>query len=140
MKLIRMTYHNPVLLEECIEGLKINPNGIYVDVTFGGGGHSNGILKILDNGKLYAFDRDLDVLQNVPKDKNFKLIQSNYKYIKRFLRKEGIRKVDGILADLGVSSHQLDIKERGFSFRFDSALDMRMNPLSSLTARHVVNE
>ena len=135
-----MAYHKPVLLTECIEGLKINPNGIYVDVTFGGGGHSNEILKILDNGKLYAFDRDSDVLQNIPNDKNFKLIKSNYKHIKRFLRKEGLSKVDGILADLGVSSHQFDVKERGFSFRFDSALDMRMDVSSSLTARNVVNE
>ena len=135
-----MTYHKPVLLAECIEGLKINPNGIYVDVTFGGGGHSNEILKILDNGKLYAFDRDSDVLQNIPNDKNFKLIKSNYKHIKRFLRKEGLVKVDGILADLGVSSHQFDVHERGFSFRFDSALDMRMDVSSSLTARNVVNE
>ena len=135
-----MAYHKPVLLEECIEGLKINPNGIYVDVTFGGGGHSNEILKNLDNGMLYAFDRDSDVLQNLPNDKNFKLIQSNYKNIKRFLRLEGVRKVDGILADLGVSSHQFDVAERGFSFRFDSALDMRMNLSSSLTARQVINE
>ena len=135
-----MAYHKPVLLTECIEGLKINPNGIYVDVTFGGGGHSNEILKILDNGKLYAFDRDSDVLQNIPNDKNFKLIKSNYKHIKRFLRKEGLSKVDGILADLGVSSHQFDVHDRGFSFRFDSALDMRMDVSSSLTARNVVNE
>ena len=135
-----MAYHKPVLLRECIEGLKINPNGIYVDVTFGGGGHSNEILKILDNGKLYAFDRDSDVLQNIPNDKNFKLIKSNYKHIKRFLRREGLSKVDGILADLGVSSHQFDVHERGFSFRFDSALDMRMDVSSSLTARNVVNE
>ena len=111
-----------------------------MDVTFGGGGHSNEILKNLDNGKLYAFDRDSDVLQNLPKDKNFKLIQSNYKNIKRFLRMEGVKKVDGILADLGVSSHQFDVPERGFSFRFDSPLDMRMNLSSSLTARQVINE
>ena len=135
-----MAYHKPVLLDECIKGLKINPNGIYVDVTFGGGGHSNEILKNLDSGKLYAFDRDLDVLQNLPKDKNFKLIQSNYKNIKRFLRMEGVRKVDGILADLGVSSHQFDVAERGFSFRFDSVLDMRMDLSSSLTAKQVINE
>jgi len=135
-----MAYHNPVLLKECIEGLRINPNGIYVDVTFGGGGHSNEILKNLDNGMLYAFDRDSDVLQNLPNDKNFKLIQSNYRNVKRFLRLEGVRKVDGILADLGVSSHQFDVAERGFSFRFDSALDMRMNLSSSLTARQVINE
>ena len=135
-----MAYHKPVLLQECIEGLKINPNGIYVDVTFGGGGHSNEILKNLDNGMLYAFDTDSSVFQNLPNDKNFKLIQSNYKNIKRFLRLEGVRKVDGILADLGVSSHQFDVAERGFSFRFNSVLDMRMNLSSSLTARQVINE
>lgn len=134
-----MTYHNPVLLKECIEGLKINPNGVYVDVTFGGGGHSKEILKNLDKGRLYAFDRDSDVQGNIPLDENFKLIQTNYKNIKRFLRLEGVRKVDGILADLGVSSHQFDVPERGFSFRFDAELDMRMNTSSSLTARHLIN-
>ena len=135
-----MSYHKPVLLEECMEGLNINPDGIYVDVTFGGGGHSKEILKRLKNGKLYAFDRDSDVLENLPESKNFKLIQTNYKNIKRFLRLEGVKKVDGILADLGVSSHQFDVAERGFSFRFESELDMRMNTSSSLTARQIVNE
>lgn len=134
-----MTYHNPVLLKECIEGLKINPNGIYVDVTFGGGGHSKEILKNLDKGRLYAFDRDFDAQENVPSDEKFKLIHANYKNIKRFMRLEGVRKVDGILADLGVSSHQFDVAERGFSFRFDAELDMRMNTFSSLTARQVIN-
>jgi len=138
--LIQMSYHKPVLLEECMEGLNINPDGIYVDVTFGGGGHSKEILKRLKNGKLYAFDRDSDVLENLPESKNFKLIQTNYKNIKRFLRLEGVKKVDGILADLGVSSHQFDVAERGFSFRFESELDMRMNTSSSLTARQIVNE
>ncbi|MBT4217394.1 MAG: 16S rRNA (cytosine(1402)-N(4))-methyltransferase RsmH [Flavobacteriales bacterium] len=135
-----MTYHKAVLLTECIEGLNIKPNGIYVDVTFGGGGHSREILKHLVDGKLFAFDRDDDVLENIPNDKKFKLIQTNYKNIKRFLRLEGITKVDGILADLGVSSHQFDVAERGFSFRFEAELDMRMNTSASLSARKVVNE
>jgi len=135
-----MTYHKSVLLTECIEGLNIKPNGIYVDVTFGGGGHSRGILKHLVDGKLFAFDRDDDVLENIPQDKNLKLIQTNYKNIKRFLRLEGVTKVDGILADLGVSSHQFDVAERGFSFRFEAELDMRMNKSSLLSARKVVNE
>ena len=135
-----MTYHKAVLLTECIEGLNIKPNGIYVDVTFGGGGHSREILKHLVDGKLLAFDRDDDVLENIPNDKKFKLIQTNYKNIKRFLRLEGITKVDGILADLGVSSHQFDVAERGFSFRFEAELDMRMNTSASLSARKVVNE
>jgi len=135
-----MTYHKTVLLTECIEGLNIQPNGIYVDVTFGGGGHSRGILKHLVDGKLFAFDRDDDVLENIPHDKNLKLIQTNYKNIKRFLRLEGVTKVDGILADLGVSSHQFDVAERGFSFRFEAELDMRMNKSSLLSARKVVNE
>ena len=135
-----MTYHKAVLLTECIEGLNIKPNGIYVDVTFGGGSHSREILKHLVDGKLFAFDRDDDVLENIPHDKNLKLIQTNYKNIKRFLRLEGITKVDGILAALGVSSHQFDVAERGFSFRFDSELDMRMNKSSLLSAREVVNK
>ena len=135
-----MTYHKAVLLTECIEGLNIKPNGIYVDVTFGGGSHSREILKHLVDGKLLAFDRDDDVLENIPNDKKFKLIQTNYKNIKRFLRLEGITKVDGILADLGVSSHQFDVAERGFSFRFEAELDMRMNTSASLSARKVVNE
>ena len=135
-----MTYHKAVLLTECIEGLNIKPNGIYVDVTFGGGGHSRGILKHLVDGKLFAFDRDDDVLENIPQDKNLKMIQTNYKNIKRFLRLEGVTKVDGILADLGVSSHQFDVAERGFSFRFEAELDMRMNKSSLLSARKVVNE
>lgn len=135
-----MTYHKAVLLTECIEGLNIKPNGIYVDVTFGGGSHSREILKHLVDGKLLAFDRDDDVVENIPNDKKFKLIQTNYKNIKRFLRLEGITKVDGILADLGVSSHQFDVAERGFSFRFEAELDMRMNTSALLSARKVVNE
>ena len=135
-----MTYHKAVLLSECIEGLNIKPNGIYVDVTFGGGSHSREILKHLVDGKLFAFDRDDDVLENISPDKNLKLIQTNYKNIKKFLRLEEVTKVDGILADLGVSSHQFDVAERGFSFRFEAELDMRMNKSSSLSARKVVNE
>ena len=135
-----MIYHSPVLLQECIEGLNINPEGIYVDVTFGGGGHSKEILNHLTTGKLFSFDRDVDVLENLIEDNNFKLIQTNYKNIKRFLRLEGVKKVDGVLADLGVSSHQFDVPERGFSFRFDSDLDMRMNVSSELTAKTVLND
>jgi len=133
-----MSYHKAVLLNECIEGLNINPTGIYVDVTFGGGGHSTEILKTLTTGKLFAFDRDSDVEVNIPKDKNFKLLKTNYKNIKRFLRAEGIKRVDGILADLGVSSHQFDVEERGFSFRFDSELDMRMNKNDALDAKNIL--
>ena len=135
-----MTYHKAVLLTECIEGLNIKSNGIYVDVTFGGGSHSREILKHLVDGKLFAFDRDDDVLENISPDKNLKLIQTNYKNIKKFLRLEEVTKVDGILADLGVSSHQFDVAERGFSFRFESELDMRMNKSSPLSARQVINE
>ena len=135
-----MTYHKAVLLTECIEGLNIKPNGIYVDVTFGGGSHSREILKHLVDGKLFAFDRDDDVLENISPDKNLKLIQTNYKNIKKFLRLEEVTKVDGILADLGVSSHQFDVAERGFSFRFEAELDMRMNKSSPLSARQVINE
>ena len=134
-----MTYHKAVLLNECIDGLNINPSGIYVDVTFGGGGHSLEILKKLTTGKLFAFDRDSDVEVNIPEDKNFKLLKTNYKNIKRFLRLEGVKKVDGILADLGVSSHQFDVAERGFSFRFDAELDMRMNKNADLDAKQILN-
>ena len=134
-----MTYHSPVLLKECIEGLNINPDGIYIDVTFGGGGHSKEILKKLKSGKLFSFDRDADVLENTPNDERFKLIQTNYRNIKRFLRLEGVRKVDGILADLGVSSHQFDVPERGFSFRFDSEIDMRMDSGSGKSAKDILN-
>ena len=134
-----MTYHSPVLLKECIEGLNINPDGIYIDVTFGGGGHSKEILKKLKRGRLFSFDRDSDVLENTPNDERFKLIQTNYRNIKRFLRLEGVRKVDGILADLGVSSHQFDVPERGFSFRFDSEIDMRMDSGSGKSAKDILN-
>jgi 16S rRNA (cytosine1402-N4)-methyltransferase len=136
-----MEYHNPVLLEASVEGLKINPSGIYVDVTFGGGGHSKAILKKLDgNGKLVAFDQDQDALANALEDERFQLITENFRNIKRFLRFYGIKEVDGILADLGVSSHQFDVAERGFSTRFDAELDMRMNQKEGLNAFTVVNE
>jgi len=136
----RMKYHNPVLLNECIEGLDIKPTGIYVDVTFGGGGHSKLILKNLDGGKLYAFDQDKNAHQNALSGDGFKLINANFRHLKNFLRMEGVRKIDGLLADLGVSSHQFDVAERGFSIRFDGELDMRMNTNSPLSAKQVVNE
>jgi len=135
-----MEYHNPVLLNECIEGLNIKPTGIYVDVTFGGGGHSKLILKNLKGGKLFAFDQDKNAHKNVLPADGFKLINANFRHLKNFLRMEGVRKIDGLLADLGVSSHQFDVAERGFSIRFDGDLDMRMNTNSSLSAKEVVNE
>ena len=135
-----MTYHNPVLLKECIEGLNINPDGIYVDVTFGRGGHSKKILEQLsDKGKLIAFDQDKQAQQNVPNDKRFIFVNQNFMYLQNFLRMHGITKVNGILADLGVSSHQFDTGERGFSIRFEGDLDMRMNMDAPLTAAKVVN-
>ena len=138
---MKMEYHNPVLLKESVDGLNINPDGIYVDVTFGGGGHSREILKRLGpNGKLFAFDQDLDALENTIEDERFTLINENFRYIKRFLRFNGIRNVDGILGDLGVSSHQFDVPERGFSTRFNAELDMRMNQNSELNANKVVNQ
>ena len=136
----RMEYHNPVLLNECIEGLNIKPTGIYVDVTFGGGGHSKLILKNLIGGKLYAFDQDKNAQENSLPEDGFKLINANFRHLKNFLRMEGVRKIDGLLADLGVSSHQFDIAERGFSIRFNGELDMRMNTSSPLSAKQVVNE
>ena len=135
-----MIYHNPVLLNECIEGLNIKPTGIYVDVTFGGGGHSKLILKNLKGGKLFAFDQDENAHKNVLPVDGFKLINANFRHLKNFLRMEGVRKIDGLLADLGVSSHQFDVAERGFSIRFDGELDMRMNTNSPLSAKEVVNE
>lgn len=136
-----MEYHNPVLLKETVDGLNINPDGVYVDVTFGGGGHSKEILKRLsDKGKLFAFDQDLDALQNTLSDPRFTLINENFRHIKRFLRFYGVKKVDGILADFGVSSHQFDIAKRGFSTRFEADLDMRMNQESIVSAFQVVNK
>jgi 16S rRNA (cytosine1402-N4)-methyltransferase len=134
-------YHNPVLLKETVDGLNIKPDGIYVDVTFGGGGHSKEILKRLGtNGKLFGFDQDEDAFTNALNDERFVLIPENFRYIKRFLRFHGVKCVDGILADLGVSSHQFDIPERGFSTRFDADLDMRMSKKNESNAFKVVNE
>ena len=136
-----MEYHNPVLLKETVDGLNIKPDGVYVDVTFGGGGHSKEILSRLGpDGKLFGFDQDEDAWENALLDERFTLIQENFRYIKRFLRFNGIKKVDGILADLGVSSHQFDVPERGFSTRFDAELDMRMSEKNDLTAFQIVNE
>ncbi|WP_139001783.1 16S rRNA (cytosine(1402)-N(4))-methyltransferase RsmH [Hyunsoonleella aestuarii] len=136
-----MEYHNPVLLMETVDGLNIKPDGIYVDVTFGGGGHSKEILKRLGaDGKLFAFDQDLDALENAIDDQRFTLINENFRYVKRFLRFHGVKQVDGVLADFGVSSHQFDVAERGFSTRFDANLDMRMNQQNELSALKVVNE
>lgn len=136
-----MDYHNPVLLKETVDGLDIKPDGVYVDVTFGGGGHSREILSRLgENGKLYGFDQDPDAAQNVPDDSRFVLIPENFRFIKRFLRFHGHKKVDGILGDFGVSSHQFDVAERGFSTRFESDLDMRMNQKDDLSAYNVVND
>ena len=136
-----MEYHNPVLLHASVDGLNIKPDGIYVDVTFGGGGHSKEILSRLGpNGKLFAFDQDEDALANTLDDERFTLINENFRFIKRFLRFYGIKSVDGILGDLGVSSHQFDVPERGFSTRFDAGLDMRMSQKNDLNAYKVVNE
>ena len=136
-----MEYHNPVLLRASVDGLNIKPDGIYVDVTFGGGGHSKEILSRLGpNGKLFAFDQDEDALANALDDERFTLINENFRFIKRFLRFYGIKSVDGILGDLGVSSHQFDVPERGFSTRFDAGLDMRMSQKNDLNAYKVVNE
>ena len=136
-----MEYHNPVLLHETVDGLNIKENGVYVDVTFGGGGHSKEILNRLGKtGKLFAFDQDPDALENKIDDDRLTLIHENFRYLKRFLRFYGVKQVDGVLADFGVSSHQFDVAERGFSIRFEADLDMRMNQESSLSAYHVVNE
>ncbi len=137
---MNVDYHIPVLREESVEGLAINPEGLYVDVTFGGGGHSSHIMSKLTNGKLYAFDQDVDAVANVFDDDRFIFIRHNFKYMRNFLKYEGVEKVDGILADLGVSSHDFDVAERGFSFRFDGDLDMRMNRDAERTAAHIVNE
>lgn len=136
-----MEYHNPVLLKESVDGLEIKPDGVYVDITFGGGGHSREILKRLGPaGKLFAFDQDQDALENKIDDKRFTLINENFRFLKRFLRFYGVKQVDGILGDFGVSSHQFNEAERGFSTRFDAKLDMRMNQGSRLSAYEVINE
>ena len=136
-----MEYHNPVLLTETVDGLNIQPNGVYVDVTFGGGGHSREILKRLgEDGKLIAFDQDQDALLNAIDDSRFLLINENFRHLKRFLRFHGYKKVDGVLGDFGVSSHQFDVPERGFSTRFEADLDMRMNREASFSAFDVINK
>lgn len=134
------SYHNPVMLQECMEGLNINPSGIYVDVTFGGGGHSKEILKHLNkDGMLIVFDQDSDAAKNSLNDERFVFVDQNFRFLKNNLRLNGVKKVDGILADLGVSSHQFDSAERGFSIRFDADLDMRMDKGTSLTAKEILN-
>ncbi len=136
-----MSYHDPVLLKESVDALNIKEDGVYVDVTFGGGGHSKEILKRLgEKGKLFAFDQDQDAVKNKIDDDRFMLIEENFRYISRFLKFYGVRKVDGVLADLGVSSHQFDEAERGFSIRFDGELDMRMNQHAKVSAKEVVND
>lgn len=133
-------YHVPVMLQECIEGLDIKPSGTYIDVTFGGGGHSKEILKHLNaDGRLIAFDQDVDAQRNIPADDRFVFVDQNFRYLKNYCRLHKAIPVDGILADLGVSSHQFDQPERGFSIRFDADLDMRMDQSSALTAREVLN-
>lgn len=135
-----MSYHKPVLLKESVDALAIKPDGVYVDVTFGGGGHSREILSRLGSeGKLFAFDQDPDAYENVIDDERFTLIPQNFRYIQRFLRFYGARKVDGVLGDFGVSSHQFDQAERGFSTRFDANLDMRMDQKAEVSAAHIVN-
>ncbi|NOQ24030.1 MAG: 16S rRNA (cytosine(1402)-N(4))-methyltransferase RsmH [Bacteroidales bacterium] len=135
-----MGYHTPVLLKESIEGLQIKPNGDYVDVTFGGGGHSREIIKHLNKGRLLAFDQDDDALLNLIDDKRFLFANHNFRFLKNFLKFNKIEKIDGLLADLGVSSHHFDVPERGFSFRFDGDLDMRMNQSAKISAKNLVNE
>mgnify|MGYP001594076147 FL=1 len=135
-----MDYHNPVLLNDTVEGLNIKEDGVYVDVTFGGGGHSRKILESLGpKGRLIAFDQDKDALLNTIDDPRFLLINENFRHVKRFLRFQGIKSVDGVLADFGVSSHQFDEADRGFSIRFDAQLDMRMNQQDVLSAYSLVN-
>lgn len=132
-------YHIPVMLTQCTEGLAIDPNGVYVDVTFGGGGHSREILKQLDKGHLYGFDQDADAEANIPKSDKFTFVSANFRDMKKYLRLYGVKQVDGILADLGISSHQIDEPSRGFSTRFSGDLDMRMNQSDDISAKEVLN-
>ncbi len=135
-----MEYHNPVLLHESIDALSLKPAGVYVDVTFGGGGHTREILKRLGpDGKVVGFDQDPDAEKNKPDDKRFLFVRQNFRFMKNFLKLHKLTEVDGILADLGVSSHQFDVPERGFSTRFEGPLDMRMNPSSGKTAAEIIN-
>ncbi len=135
------TYHIPVLLRESVDGLDIKPDGIYVDVTFGGGGHSREILSRLGgDGRLFSFDQDADAERNIVDDKRFTFVRSNFRYLANWMRYHGVEKIDGLLADLGVSSHHFDDETRGFSFRFDAPLDMRMNKRAGTTAADIVND
>lgn len=134
-------YHIPVMLDECIAGLNINPDGIYIDLTYGGGGHSREIVKHLSaKGHLYGFDQDLDAAEGAIADDRFTFVRSNFRYIKNWMQYYGVEQVDGILADLGVSSHHLDEGERGFSFRYDAPLDMRMNQKAKISAKNIIAE
>ena len=135
-----ITYHIPVLLNESIDGLNLENGKVFVDVTFGGGGHSKEILRRLgDDGRLLGFDQDQDAERNIVDDNRFTFVRSNFRYLANFLRYHGIDEIDGLLADLGVSSHHFDDSERGFSFRFDGKLDMRMNQKASMTAADILN-
>ena len=134
-------YHVPVLLEESVGGLDIKPDGIYVDVTFGGGGHSREILRHLGpQGRLFGFDQDEDAERNIVDDERFTFVRSNFRYLRNWMRYYGVEQIDGLLADLGVSSHHFDDETRGFSFRFDAPLDMRMNKRSGMTAADILND
>lgn len=134
-------YHEPVMLRECIDGLDIKPNGVYVDVTYGGGGHSRAILeKLGDDGRLFGFDQDVDASAQLIDDNRLTFVQHNFRFLKRFLKLHGVTKVDGILADLGVSSHQLNEADRGFSYRYDAVLDMRMNQVGDITAGDILRD
>jgi 16S rRNA (cytosine1402-N4)-methyltransferase len=133
-------YHTPALLEACINGLQIDPSGTYVDATFGGGGHSLAILENLKDGMLYGFDQDDDAFENIPESENFTFVHHNFRFIRHFMRYYEVEELDGILADLGVSFHHFDAAERGFSFRYDAELDMRMNRKAKFTAKQVINE
>lgn len=139
----KMTYHVPVMLKECVDGLNIDPEGVYIDLTFGGGGHAREILKYLTTGHLYAFDQDADARVNAEEfsgDSRFTFIASNFRYFNKYLKMYNVTQVDGILADLGVSSHQIDAPERGFSTRFDSDIDMRMDQTIQSSAKNILNE
>ena len=134
-------YHIPVMLEECLTGLNIKPNGTYLDLTYGGGGHSKEIIKRLSQeGHLYGYDQDLDAMEGAITDERFTFVRSNFRYIKNWMQYYGVEHVDGILADLGVSSHHLDEGERGFSFRYDAPLDMRMNQKGRVSAKNIIAE
>ncbi|MBQ5642884.1 MAG: 16S rRNA (cytosine(1402)-N(4))-methyltransferase RsmH [Bacteroidaceae bacterium] len=134
-------YHIPVMLNECLDGLNIKPDGIYLDLTYGGGGHSKEIVKRLSpNGHLYGFDQDMDAMAGAMTDERFTFVRSNFRFIKNWMQYYGVEKVDGILADLGVSSHHLDEASRGFSFRYDAPLDMRMNQKGKLSAKEIIAE